>query len=202
MTTSRPVLGEERPTGVGPTASAGGGSRSSLDSAPPAGLTVTVYGSPKTKGSMKHVGKGRMVEQVEGSKPWRQAVIHAVINESPAGNCPPFDHGHRPGEPCYPLHGPVAVEIVYSVPRPTAHYRTGRNAHLLRDNAPLFPATQTSGDADKIARNCCDALTDARAFVNDAQVADLRVRKVFLGDPGSLDRPGALIRVTRLGGVA
>lgn len=46
-------------------------------------LVITVYGQPKSKGSMRHIGRGRMVEQVEGSKDWRVAVKEAARAEMP-----------------------------------------------------------------------------------------------------------------------
>lgn len=41
-------------------------------------LAFTVHGTPRPKGSLRHVGNGRMIEQVKGSKEWRQTVAHAA----------------------------------------------------------------------------------------------------------------------------
>ncbi|MCA1570766.1 MAG: RusA family crossover junction endodeoxyribonuclease [Chloroflexi bacterium] len=148
---------------------------------PPAGpLTIVVHGKPKPKGSMRHVGHGRMIEQVAGSKPWREAVKHAALNQAPGVQ----------------LAGPLRVWITYTVSRPQHHYGSGRNALLLRDNAPAWPHNRSSGDADKQARNVLDALVDAGLMGDDSQVADLRVVKTYVnqGDD-ALPTPGAVIRV-------
>jgi len=168
---------------------------------PRAVLTITVYGVAKTKGSMRHVGNGRMVEQVGGSKPWRDNVRKAALEALQLGPADEQGMAQRAG---YPFGAnPVAVHIVYTVARPAGHYRTGRNAHLLRDNAPIAPATRTSGDIDKVARNFLDALQDAAVLRDDAQVADLHIVKAFIGEhPQGLVFPGAVIRIRPLGGAA
>jgi Holliday junction resolvase RusA-like endonuclease len=164
--------------------SAGGSDSSSIPSGSPAGpIVIVAIGAPKPKGSLKHVGNGRMIEQLAGSKPWRQAVKHAVLEQAP---------GMR-------LTGPVSVRIVYTVTRPATHFRTGRNAHLLRDTAPAWPHNRTSGDCDKQARNVLDALEDSGLIADDAQVYDLWIIKTYpLGQGGhhdALDTPGAVIRI-------
>lgn len=49
------------------------------------------------------------------------------------------------------------------------------------------------GDADKLTRTVLDSLVDAKCIVDDAQVADLHVRKVYGG-------PGVVISITDLTG--
>lgn len=66
------------------------------------------------------------------------------------------------------LTGPVALEVTFTLPRPKAHYRTGRNSHLLRDNAPHRP--DRLPDLDKLLRSTMDALTAAGVWADDAQV--------------------------------
>lgn len=72
------------------------------------------------------------------------------------------------------MKGPVSVRATFYVPRPKSHYRTGRNAHLLRDGAPLAPDTRP--DSDKLARALLDGLTGV-AFRDDGQVARLWIEK-------------------------
>jgi Holliday junction resolvase RusA-like endonuclease len=82
------------------------------------------------------------------------------------------------------LLGPVSVRAVFWIQRPKGHWRTGRNAHLLRDGLPLAP--QTSPDIDKLGRSLLDSLT-AVAFRDDGQVARLWLEKQW-ADP----QPGAV----------
>jgi Holliday junction resolvase RusA-like endonuclease len=149
-------------------------------------LVITALGDPKPKGSMRHVGKGRMVEQVAGSKPWREAVKYAALvylhgDEKPLRN--------ETFPTWIPLDGPICCEITYTVRKPTSAPKTRIS----------WPITRSSGDVDKVARNCLDALVDAGVMGDDSQVVELTVRKVY-PDEGidALHTPGAVIRVWRL----
>jgi crossover junction endodeoxyribonuclease RusA len=132
---------------------------------------IAVFGQPKPKGSMRHVGKGRMVEQLAGSRPWREAVKYAALDAyaGPAA-----------------MTGPVAVDIAVTVAKPKSAPKTRRT----------WPSTRSSGDADKHARNVLDALVDAAVIEDDSQVVELAVRKVYPAEaPDALASPGAVITV-------
>lgn len=159
-------------------------------------LCVEVLGSPIPQGSKKsfaHRDTGKIVTVEERAKtlhPWRDSVRWAARE---AMNLPA-------DKDFWPMTGPVRVEATFSFRRPKSHYRTGRYAHLLRENAPLFPITRAQGDGDKITRAVLDALDAAGVFVDDSQVADGRWRKVWCGeDRDSIDVPGVRIAVYGLG---
>ena len=66
-------------------------------------IEIVAYGQPKPKGSLRHVGKGRMVEQLAGSRPWREAVKWAALEARGESDV---------------LTGPVTVRITVTVPKP------------------------------------------------------------------------------------
>jgi Holliday junction resolvase RusA-like endonuclease len=146
-------------------------------------LVITVYGDPKPKGSMRHVGKGRMVEQVAGGKPWREAVKWAALDAREEWRVGWLNDHWRP------LDGPLCCEITYTVRKPASAPKT----------RVTWPITRSSGDVDKVARNVLDALVDAGVMRDDSQVVELTVRKVY-ADEGidALHTPGAVIRIWRL----
>lgn len=140
------------------------------------GLVVVVHGRPKAKGSMRHVGGGRMVEQVAGSGDWRIDMKAAAMNAVALA----------PDPSRYPLDCPVRVEATFTSPRPASAPKT----------RTTWPITRASGDGDKLARNCCDSLVDAGVLVDDARIIDLLVFKRYPGQgPDALEIPGAVIRV-------
>ncbi|MGH3382664.1 MAG: RusA family crossover junction endodeoxyribonuclease, partial [Actinoallomurus sp.] len=150
-------------------------------------ITVIAYGAPGPQGSKRYVGKGVMVESSKKVKPWREAVKHAAIEAR-------FDELTLEMPP--PLDGPLLVEFAFTFARPKGHYRTGRNAHLLRDSAPAHPAVYP--DLSKLIRSTEDALTDAGVWADDARIVRYRdPRKIYAGsaDPDVLHAPGAVIRV-------
>lgn len=97
------------------------------------------------------------------------------------------------------ITGPVRVWVRFTFTRPPAHYRTGRNAHLLRDQAPRLPIGHGLGDIDKLQRAIFDALTDAGAWSDDRLIVDVRARKLYAGeDELALDQAGVDIVIEPL----
>lgn len=160
---SPPDLSSAEPVGEAGDADARPG-----DSTLPAGqpLSFTVPGIPTPAGSHRaFVVNGRAVvtHDSKKTKPWRQDVVSAAVE---ALN----------GQP--PLLGPVEVAVEFVMPRPKSHWRTGRNAHLLREAAPTWPAGKP--DLDKLLRNLFDALTAAGVFRDDAQVVSVDATKTYV----------------------
>ena len=122
-------------------------------------LIITVPGRPSPKGSLKHVGHGRLVEQLKASKPWRQAVADATRQAV-------ADLGWQT------TTGPVIVTADILIP----HLKTRR----------AWPVTRSSGDLDKHARNILDALVDGGAIHDDSQVVALHFGKVYADEPGAV----------------
>lgn len=160
-------------------------------------LRIVVAGLPAPQGSKRHVGRGVMVESSKKVKPWREDVRAATL-AAIGCDCPDSCGGLMPG---YPLDGPLVASMVFTFARPKSHYRTGRNAHLLRDGASVRPSGLP--DLSKLLRSTEDAITSAGGWRDDARVVEYRrAAKVWAGeDADALSVPGAVIRVWPLGGV-
>jgi Holliday junction resolvase RusA-like endonuclease len=117
-------------------------------------LTFRVDGTPKPKGSLRHVGNGRMVEQLAGSAPWRERVLWAAKQAATSANL------NR-------LEGPVwiAAHFYFIPPKSAPKSRV------------WWPTTRTSGDLDKLLRNLFDALVDASVIRDDSQIVDVIATK-------------------------
>lgn len=145
-------------------------------------VTIVVRGQPAPQGSKRaFAGKrkdgsvyaGVIESSHDRVKSWRAAVIDACDGQ--AGT-------H--------LDGPLAVTMLFWLPRPKSHHRTGRNCHLLRPGAPGLPGA--APDIEKLARATSDALTDAGIWRDDGQVTDCHLSKRYAdGD----QIPGALITI-------
>ena len=146
-------------------------------------LRITVHGQPAPQGSKRAFavrGKGGAptgrVAVIESShdrvKSWRQAVVEAAVKAI-------ADHG---GE--FPLTGPLAATVVFTVPKPASALKRKRT----------WPCKRP--DLSKLLRSTEDALTDAGIWLDDAQVVTYAaIRKVFAGDPGAMPSPGARIEI-------
>jgi Holliday junction resolvase RusA-like endonuclease len=129
-------------------------------------VTLTVYGRPAPKGSMRSLGKGRMVESNANVTPWRAAICAEAL-----------------AQPVRHLDGALYVRVTLTVPKPKS----------TRDPAPI---TRSSGDVDKHLRCVLDALQDADLIADDARVVSATVEKVWPGTSfDALDTPGAVITV-------
>ena len=121
--------------------------------------TIRVFGHPAPQGSKRHVGNGVLIESSARVKPWRQDVRAAAL-EADAH----FD-------------GPVSLTVGFLLRRPASHFRTGRNAHLLRDSAPAYPGKKP--DIDKLLRSTLDGLGESGIWRDDAQVVRVRAEKLY-----------------------
>lgn len=140
-------------------------------------LTFRVYGTPAPQGSKagfvnKATGRVSMVESSKRVAPWRQDVKHAALNAIDECGWQKIDERR-----------PVRLQVTFYLPRPKGHYRTGANAHLLRDAAPPFPSGKP--DIDKLQRSTLDALGEAGVWGDDCQVVEVRARKEFASTPGA-----------------
>lgn len=146
-------------------------------------VTIVVRGRPAPQGSKRaFAGKrkdgtpyaGVIESSHDRVKSWRAAVIDEA--DGTAGRLL--------------LDGPLAVTMLFWLPRPKSHHRTGRNCHLLRPGAPRLPGA--APDIEKLARATSDALTDAGIWRDDGQVTDCHLSKRYAdGD----QVPGALITI-------
>lgn len=131
-------------------------------------IRFTVLGRPQPAGSKKafvnrHTGKVIVTEDAKRSKPWQQQVGDTAL-------------AHRDQLNGELLGGPLELEVTFVLARPKGHFRTGKNAHLLRDSAPSRPAVKP--DTTKLLRAVEDALTGV-LWRDDAQVVDQYARKVY-----------------------
>lgn len=138
---------------------------------------VRVAGKATTKGSMRPqqrrvvvdgqslgVGHARLTEDTANSKQWRAEVAwHVRIAMRGAAMCT----------------GPVRVIVAVYLPQP-------------KSNRDPYPTAKYSGDVDKLARNILDALPDAGAIRDDAQVITLHTEKRWAADR---DNPYTVIEV-------
>ena len=145
-------------------------------------LRIEVKGVPGAQGSKRHVGRGIMRESSKKVAPWRSDVRDSAMTAmtdvawaTPTGS--------------------VIVDITFRFRRPRSHYRTGKNAHLLRDSAPVNPTSRAHGDIDKLVRSTLDALVSAGVMADDSQVVRLYAEKMWW-HPSHDGMPGASIEIT------
>lgn len=145
-------------------------------------LAAHIVGTPKPQGSKrafvvkgKGGGKARAVVVDSDKAPlrdWRTDVVLGV---------------QRAMSDAEQVVGPVAVRLVFALPRPASAPKTRRT----------WPSGRV-GDVDKLARAVLDAMTDAGVWHDDAQVVDLHVVKDYPGAHIGQHVPGVRITVSRV----
>lgn len=136
-------------------------------------LTIDVAGVPAPQGSKRgfvnrHTGRVVLVEQSAKVKPWRQDVKAACLDA----------RGDRPS-----ITGPVELTATFYMPRPKAHYGTGKNADRLKPNAPTY--VDKKPDQDKLLRSTLDGIGEAGVWGDDAQVAVIVAGKLYGPNPAT-----------------
>jgi Holliday junction resolvase RusA-like endonuclease len=136
-------------------------------------LRFTVLGKPQPAGSKRAfairkggvpTGQIAVTDDNPAAKSWQQEIRVAARQAMVEIG----DHAL--------LDGPLELRAWFYTPRPRRHYRTGRNAHLLRDDAPAYPIVRP--DTTKLLRGLEDALTGV-SWRDDAQVVVQTARKFY-----------------------
>jgi Holliday junction resolvase RusA-like endonuclease len=166
------------------------------DTGPPeAEIVIVVFGEPAPQGSKSPKGtytdangrqRARMVESSAKVKPWRVAVAAAAMDVV----------GDRPL-----LDGPLAASLTLTVKSQPASKPSWWPAGQRWSKTMLWRPASTP-DLSKMLRATEDALTGI-VWKDDARVVQYdRLAKYYCDHPGVdvLSRPGAVIRVRRIGG--
>jgi len=138
-----------------------------------------IFGIPQPGGSKRAfvIGKRAVVTDANAkAKPWKQQVAAVAA-------------AHMAGKPM--LEGPLHLHMTFMFPRPKSHYRTGKNAHLLKDDIPFHHTVRP--DTTKLIRAAEDALTGI-VWRDDSQVAEQYAEKIYVSD----GHPGVHIRITQI----
>lgn len=132
-------------------------------------VAFTVFGVAAPAGSKKaftnrKTGRPIITDDSKRSRPWKLEVAQAA--------------GIAMG-PRQLLQGPLELHVRFYQPRPKAHFGTGRNEHIVKPTAPLFPTTKP--DTTKLVRAVEDAMT-AIVWRDDAQITVQHAEKHY-GEP-------------------
>ena len=118
-------------------------------------MTISFYvlGTPAPQGSKRHVGNGVMVESSKAVAPWRDSVAYATQKAM-------ADSGSER------LTGAVGLILTFYLARPKV--------------AKKLVYSSKRPDVDKLQRSTLDGLTTGGLWNDDAQVASLRVDKLYV----------------------
>ncbi len=88
-----------------------------------------------------------------------------------------------------PLYGAVSVSVEVYLVRPKAHFGTGRNSKILKDNAPKYPiiTSKENADIDNYIKFVFDAFNGV-FYKDDGQIVHLESVKEYAPEPKTIVR--------------
>ena len=123
-------------------------------------LTFTVKGDPQ--GKQRHrTGRGHSYT------PPKTVAYQKKVRAEFLAQC---------GVLCKIHTGPVRFECIAYMPRPKAHFGTGRNSGKLKDSAPYYPLIKP--DFDNIEKVIADSLNGI-VYLDDKQIVDNHCLKLY-----------------------
>jgi len=78
--------------------------------------------------------------------------------------------------PKFPLEGAISVSMVFTMPRPKSHYRSGKYSHILKDNAPMVHVSKP--DIDNLIKFYLDAMTGS-FWKDDCTICTIEASKIY-----------------------
>jgi len=132
---------------------------------------LIIAGKPVGQGSMKHVGKHRLIHANSGNlHRYREAIAIQIKQDNEA-----FKIVNTWKEATDNIA--AIVKATYHVKRPQSHY--DKNGEV-KKKAPIFPAKRTGGDLDKLQRATGDAIEISGLIKDDAQIIQWVAGKRFV----------------------
>ena len=83
----------------------------------------------------------------------------------------------REQAPEHPILGPIALNVIFSMPRPKKHFKTGKHFNSLKTDAPYYHTYRP--DIDNLLKFVMDALGREIFFKDDSQVSQINCMKVY-----------------------
>lgn len=79
------------------------------------------------------------------------------------------------------MANPIKCSLEFYCKRPKSHYKTGKNAHILKDNSPIY--NTNNKDLDNMVKFVLDALND-KLYNDDCQIVEINCKKLYSSGDG------------------
>jgi Holliday junction resolvase RusA-like endonuclease len=123
-------------------------------------IHLTILGDPKPQKRHRSVKIAGFTRQYDPSQADKGDFLSIV-------------QGNAPVEP---FSCPLAVSLRFYFSRPKGHYRSGKNSHLLKDDAPLWHTSRP--DFDNLGKFCADALNKIY-WKDDSYIVSCTITKQY-----------------------
>jgi len=127
-------------------------------------IKLTVLGVPKAQGRHKHFQRGKFSGTYDPSSAKKETFASILQAEAPET----------------PISTPIALNVIFYMPRPKAHYGTGAKSEMLKDTAPEMQSSKP--DIDNLVKFVQDSLNGI-FYKDDALICSLSANKIYSDRP-------------------
>ena len=120
-------------------------------------MYFTVEGTPKPLKRHRHTRKGFTYDP---SKKDKRDFLYQVMEIAPS----------------YPIESALRIMLIFYMPRPKSHFRTGKFRHLLKPDVPI--QHKNTPDLDNLVKMVCDSLNKV-FYKDDSQISQLKAEKLY-----------------------
>ena len=82
-------------------------------------------------------------------------------------------------KPKRPFAGDIMLKLIFTMPRPKSHFRTGKFKHLLKDGYEHIINHTFKPDLDNLVKLIADCIGNNTFIVDDSQICMLQAEKVY-----------------------
>jgi len=83
-------------------------------------------------------------------------------------------------KPETPLAGDIMLKLIFTMPRPKSHFRTGKFKHILKDGYEHIINHTFKPDIDNLVKLIADTIQGKdRMIVDDSQICMLQAEKIY-----------------------
>ena len=82
-------------------------------------------------------------------------------------------------KPKRPLAGDIMLKLIFTMPRPKSHYRTGKFKHILKDGYEHIIHHTFTPDLDNLVKLIADCIGNNTFIVDDSQICMLHAEKIY-----------------------
>lgn len=135
-------------------------------------IELKILGEPKAQKRHRSVKMGNFNRQYDPSSADKKDFLSIVQDNAPLE----------------PFVAPLSVNMVFVFTRPKSHYRSGKNSHILKDDAPIYHVSKP--DCDNLAKFVMDALNKIY-WKDDSLICSISVTKKYTNisfDPSPMTR--------------
>lgn len=127
-------------------------------------IKLVVLGEPKPQPRPRFFKAGEHIRSYDPAKKDKQTFAGILQAQAPKE----------------PISGPISLEMTFYMARPKGHYGTGKNAGILKKNAPEWHTSR--GDLDNLIKMGTDSMNKI-FYRDDAQIAELFCKKIYSENP-------------------